>query len=723
MKKAALVLWPLMLVAATLHLRAQQPPASGSAPEIAGEPAATLAPTNHRLLPREISRLWFAPGGVTSQPASAALKTFAQAIQLVDQQSYAKALPLLMQPSVLFSPLGAYAQYYAAVAELRLDRPAQAQRLFRGVQARPPIGYLAEAAAIGEAEAAEALGDHRAALEIYDMLSKLPSAEPVDVLMRLANAAKAAGDTARAADVFARVYYDFPTSESAPLAGAEYDALPGAQRLGPRTARYRLEFGRAERLFDARRYTDARAAFQRLGPFAEGDDRELVNLRLAESDYFLRRWRNARDEVRPYLDRAARRAEAQYFYAVSLRELGEPGEYLKIIRRIADEFPTQSWAEDALNNLATYYIRADNGSAADGVFRELYSKYPRGRHAERAAWKIGWRSYRDRRYDEVPAVFEHAAADFPRSDYRPMWLYWAGRAHEALNRQSLARERYALVGSDYLNSYYGRLAAKRLPIPPPPRVFGDDAEFVAPPANEPLVRTLLLLSRYDEALSELRYAQRRWGDSAAIQATIAWTYQQQGLAASGSERFRLLRGSITMMRRAYPQFLAAGGQGLPREVLTVIFPLAYWDGIRKYSAAQDLDPYLVAALVVQESTFVPDVRSSANAVGLMQLMASTGRQYARRLKLPYSSGLLTNPETNLRMGTTYFADKIREFGSFHLALASYNAGERAVRRWMAERPEVTDQEEFIDDIPYPETQNYVKRILGTVEDYRRLYGS
>ncbi len=501
--------------------------------------------------------------------------------------------------------------------------------------------------------------------------------------MRLANAAKATGDTARAVDVFARVYFDSPTSESAPSAGAEYDALPGAQRLGPRTARYRLELTRAERLFDARRYTDARAAFQRLAPFAEGDDRELVDLRIAESDFFLKRWRIARDEVRPYVDRAARRAEALYFYAVSLRELGESGEYLKIIRRIPNDFPTQSWAEDALNNLATYHVRADSDAEADAVFRELYSKYPKSRHAERAAWKIGWRSYRERRYDEVPAVFERAAADFPRSDYRPMWLYWAGRAHEALHQASLARERYALVASDYLNSYYGRLAAKRLPIPPPPRVFGDDGRLAPPPANEPLVRALLQLARYDEALSELRYAQRMWGDSAAIQATIAWIYQQQGLAASGYERFRLLRGSITMMRRAYPQFLAAGGQGLPREVLTVIFPLAYWDGIRKYSAAQDLDPYLVAALVVQESTFVPDVRSSANAVGLMQLMAPTGRQYARRLKLPYSSRLLTNPEANLRMGTTYFADKVREFGKFHLALASYNAGERAVRRWLA----------------------------------------
>ena len=457
MKKTGLVLWPVMLVAVALHLDAQQPPASG-----AGSAAAASPP--RRSLQRTIGSCHARfrgygsrPAGVSGQSTSAALKTFAQATQLVDQQSYSKALPLLMQPSVLLSPVGAYAQYYAAVAELRLDRPAQALRLFRGVQARPPVGYLSEAAAMGEAEAAEALGDHRAAVEIYDTLSKLPSAAPDEVLMRLANAAKATGDTARAVDVFARVYFDFPTSESAPSAGVEYDALPGAQRLGPRTARYRLELARAERLFDARRYTDARAAFQRLAPFAEGDDRELVNLRIAESDYFLKRWRNARDGVRPYVDRAARRAEALYFYALSLRELGEPGEYLKIIRRIPDEFPAQSWAEDALNNLATYHVRADHDAEADAVFRELYSKYPRGRYAERAAWKIGWRSYRERRYDEVPAFFERAAADFPRSDYRPMWLYWAGRAHEALH-QTIARARALRACRDRLPQFVLRAA-------------------------------------------------------------------------------------------------------------------------------------------------------------------------------------------------------------------------------------------------------------------------
>ncbi len=98
-----------------------------------------------------------------------------------------------------------------------------------------------------------------------------------------------------------------------------------------------------------------------------------------------------------------------------------------------------------------------------------------------------------------------------------------------------------------------------------------------------------------------------------------------------------------------------------------------------------------------------DIRSGANAYGLMQLVPATARQYAQRLKLRYSLSLLTNADANIRMGTAYLADKIRQFGDVHLALASYNAGERAVRRWVAERPDLADREEFIDDIPYPET--------------------
>jgi soluble lytic murein transglycosylase len=176
------------------------------------------------------------------------------------------------------------------------------------------------------------------------------------------------------------------------------------------------------------------------------------------------------------------------------------------------------------------------------------------------------------------------------------------------------------------------------------------------------------------------------------------------------------------MKRAYPQYLTSGGERLPREILRIIYPIAYWDLIQKYSAPNGLDPYLVAALMCQESTFVANIRSPAKAVGLMQLEPTTARMYAKRLGLSYSSSLLTTPESNIRIATAYLGDQLREFGSMYRVLAAYNAGDGRVRRWNLERPELT-QEEWIDDIPFFETQAYVRKLLANAEDYRRLYGS
>ena len=75
------------------------------------------------------------------------------------------------------------------------------------------------------------------------------------------------------------------------------------------------------------------------------------------------------------------------------------------------------------------------------------------------------------------------------------------------------------------------------------------------------------------------------------------------------------------------------------------------------------------------------------------------------------------------MGSAMLGDLVKKFGSTHLALAAYNAGDARVARWLAERAgQNLDREEFIDDIPFPETQNYVKKILSTSQDYERLYG-
>jgi soluble lytic murein transglycosylase len=724
-KRAALLIVTVGLLTPSAP-RAQQPPPS---PVI-------LAPTNHPRLPRDLSQLWMAPEPAGSSRTSAQ-REFVMGVKLEVDGNFAKALPVFQQSAFRQGPLARYAEYYAALALLRLGRPDEGRRAFQALQAREPVGYLTEAAAMGEAECDEAMGDRAAELSVYQRLARTKTIATDIVLMRLAHAARLAGHPEQATEAYARVYYEYPLSDYALSAGAEL--TNGSVAGGP--TRYTLGLERAERLFNAKRYGQARSEFETLRAISPGEDRELVDLRIAECDYYLKRARNAKTALRPYIERASRQSEALFFYAVSLRDLNEIDEYLQTIQRIATRFPAEKWADEALNDLATYYIRHDEDEKADAVLRDLYGRFPVGRNAEHAAWKIGWTAFRKGNDAEVTRVFERASADFPRSDYRPMWLYWAGRAHERLQETDLATARYTLEVTDYANTYYGRMAMKRLDgqgaRPPLRRLVvdvntaglaaetGSDAPppvAVSLPPNAATIRALLSLDLYDQAIDELHYAQAAWGNSSAIEATLAWTFWQQGAGEKGTDQFTHYRGAINAMKRAYPHYLAAGGEELPDPLLKIIFPIAYWDAIRKYAALYNLDPYLSAALISQESTFVPDIKSYANAWGLTQLLPSTARQYAKVVNLRYTTKLLTDPDANLNIGMAYFAAKIREFGAVHLALASYNAGERPVHRWIMERPGVPD-DEFIDDIPYPQTNNYVKKILGTAEDYRRLYGA
>jgi soluble lytic murein transglycosylase len=703
-----------------------------SAQQSVSQPLVTLAPTDHAAVPADDSLLWIIPGKAQLTRTSA-LASFATAVRLETDGSSAKALPILSQPLPENHALRDYARYYKGLVELSLGRAADARRTFQALTADPPAGFLAEAALFREAESHEGLGDHAAALSIYERLASAKTAAPDDVLMRVGRAAEGVGDMSKALDAYSRVYYGYPLGDFGSAAKEALERFADRPKLDPATTRLKLEIGRAQQLFAAGRYTAAREAFQAVRLAAQDDERDLVNLRIAESDYHLKRLRAARDGLKPFLNDGPRQGEALFFYASALYDLGDRSEYFRVVRRLADDFSSQTWAEDALNHLATHYIVDDEDAKADETFREMLRKYPTGRHAQRAFWKVGWYAYRNREYADTIRLFEQGAAAFPRSDYRPSWLYWSGRAYEALNRRDLAGARLLLTATDYYNSYYGRLALDRLDAPAVRRQLIAEAEVAleaaqsprkdpALPPNQQVIRALLGLGLHSQAVDELRYAQRTWGDSPALQATLAWAHQKQGQAErGGSPQFTLYRRSINTMKRAYPQYLAFEGEQLPEEVLRVIFPLDYWDLIQKHATANRLDPYLIAALVAQESTFVRDIRSPARAVGLMQLLPSTARTMARKLKMRYSASLLTNPEANIRMGTAYFAQNVAEFGDVHLVLASYNAGESAVRRWVAERPGLP-RDEFIDDIPYPETQNYVKRILGTAEDYRKLYG-
>jgi soluble lytic murein transglycosylase len=686
-----------------------------------------LVATAHPPLPAEPSLYWFVPeaaAGRSARGLDAAARRLAQGAQFIADRDFAGGLPLISAPDLGDPNLANYATYYRGVAQIGLGRHDEAMATLSVLATRRLDGALKELATLQLAEAALARGVAERVEAPLAQLTLDKLAYPEDVWLMRARVEDAAGHRAHALESYRRLYYDYPLSTQAGAAAVAIGRLRTGDLDQPET--FERGLARAERFYSAKRYADAKAAFKALSP-GTADARELVALRVAESDYYMGSRRQAVEALRPMLDSESRGAEARYITLLAARALGDRAGYERQVRDLVKDYPSSPWSEEALNGLATNHITADDDEDADTVFRQLLQGFPRGRYAERAGWKVGWRSYRAGEFAEAAEVFDGAAARAPRADNRPAWLYWSGRAQDQLKNTVTANARYRLVVADYQNSYYGRLASKILASRGEPAVTGrvtsaPAATVAGDLATDDIIRSLITAQMYPDALREVQYAQRVWGDSPQLQATSAWIRHQQGLTLSAEERFAALRGAITTMRRAYPQFMAAGGEALPADVLRIIFPLDYWPLITKYSSQHNLDPYLIAALMAQESTFTAEIRSHANAYGLMQVIPPTGRQYARKLRIAgFTTAMLRQPEINVRIGTQYFKDLMDRYGGAHFALASYNAGESRVDRWTNERPGLP-QDEFIDDIPFPETQTYVKRILGTAEDYRYLYG-
>ena len=148
------------------------------------------------------------------------------------------------------------------------------------------------------------------------------------------------------------------------------------------------------------------------------------------------------------------------------------------------------------------------------------------------------------------------------------------------------------------------------------------------------------------------------------------------------------------------------------------YPLVYQDIINKYSDKYSQNPYLMLALIREESTFNRHAQSAVGAVGLMQLMPST----ASSLGLGEAQMLdMYNPEVNINLGIKYFSYLKNMFeDSEMLAVLSYNGGPSNVSRWSGKLDEL-DFNEFVEDIPYSETQNYIKRVFGSYWNYIRIY--
>lgn len=155
-------------------------------------------------------------------------------------------------------------------------------------------------------------------------------------------------------------------------------------------------------------------------------------------------------------------------------------------------------------------------------------------------------------------------------------------------------------------------------------------------------------------------------------------------------------------------------------MLTKVYKLEYTEYVKKYANEYNVDEYLIYAIIKAESNFEPNAESHRGAKGLMQLMYSTAEDIAKRINVNLNEDNILEPNININLGTKYISMLIQKYNNINLALAAYNAGSGNVDGWI-EKGTLKSDGSDIENVPFTETNNYVRKILRDYEIYKNIY--
>ena len=155
-------------------------------------------------------------------------------------------------------------------------------------------------------------------------------------------------------------------------------------------------------------------------------------------------------------------------------------------------------------------------------------------------------------------------------------------------------------------------------------------------------------------------------------------------------------------------------------MLTKVYKLEYTEYVKKYANEYNVDEYLIYAIIKAESNFESNAESHRGAKGLMQLMYSTAEDISKRINIELNENNILDPDININLGTKYISMLIQKYNNINLALAAYNAGSGNVDGWI-EKGTLKSDGSDIENVPFTETNNYVRKILRDYEIYKNIY--
>ena len=287
------------------------------------------------------------------------------------------------------------------------------------------------------------------------------------------------------------------------------------------------------------------------------------------------------------------------------------------------------------------------------------------------------------------------------------WVYWKARAMLAIAGDSQDTESMRGLGRELLSgisnqvNFYAAMAAEHLGqavyMPPRPEPLTAE-ERVATLQTPGLVRGLQLI-----ALGLRSEGEREWN------------FTLRGM----NDRELLAAAQLACDREVYKSCINTSDRTRAEIDMTQRFPTPHLKEVTMHAREIGVDVAYVYGLIRQESRFIMDARSGVGASGLMQLMPATARWTAKKIGLPYTPDLITDRDTNIKLGTSYLKLVLDDFGgSQALAAAAYNAGPGRPRKWR-DGPAL-ETAIWAENIPFPETRDYVKKVLSNGSYYAAL---
>ena len=633
---------------------------------------------------------------------------------------YADAESAFRLANVQGAALGDYADYLEAQAAVQGKRPQDAIALLDHFADRHPGSLFDDEAPILLANAYLSGGDAPEALRVLLPLQSGSMANHVDFRLALAKAYQASGNVDQAATLYRGIYLGDSLSPEANEAKSQMAAMNIALSAAERKRH-------ADAMFNAKQYVQAEVeyrALQKSGNDLSQSDRDALDIYAAVCDLRLKRLSRSDVEHLPVTgdDSAALK---MYLASELARNMGNTDEHDALVQQLMARYPQSRWLEEALYSGGNMYLIRQNDAKAIEDYVALVQHFPGSTYAPSAHWHAAWLNYRLRHYPEAARLMDEQISNYPAGVEIPGAVYWRGRLYEDVEHNfSQALNYYNTLNADYVNSYYAILARQRIaaigqrPAVPPATPLSSVRAVVDPeltdvlPENDPhLIKARLLanaaLNEYIRPEIQLSETSGQWGAFAEAQ-----IYESFG------ENARALQA----MKRSRIPFFSLPVNAVPASYWQLVFPRPYWTQLERDSRANGLDPHLVAALIRQESEFNPQAVSRMNAYGLMQLLPSVGKSFAKKDgDRHFKTSQLLDPSINLRMGTQDLRKSIDRYnGQVEYALAAYNAGDSPVHQWMSSN-NYKDIAEWVESIPYTETRDYVEGIIRNRELYREVY--